>query len=70
MPGGLDGDERIDVPEELAELLPLAVASFVWLDDDPEKAQYYMSLYKDGIGTLRRFHPRELGSSYVTNGWA
>lgn len=70
MPGGLDDNEPLDLPEELTELLPLAVASFVWLDDDAEKAQYYLSLYKDGINTLRRFHPREAGSAYHTDGWA
>ena len=63
-------DDEIDVPAECTELLPLIVASYVWLDDEPERSQYYLSLYKDGINGLRRFAPRQISSSYETNGWA
>lgn len=70
VPSGDDKDEKIDIPSETEELLPLLVASYLWLDDDPEKAQYYLSLYKDGISTLRRFSPMHMDHAYVTNGWA
>ncbi len=67
---GEDPEELIDVAPECEELLPLLVAAYLWLDDEPDKAQYYMSLYKDGISTLRRFFPRYTGAEYRTNGWA
>jgi hypothetical protein len=70
LPAGTSQSEDIDVPEECAELLPLLVASYIWLDDEPERSQYYLSLYKDGINTLRRFAQRQVSASYESNGWA
>lgn len=70
MPGGYEDSEAIDVPNECAELLPLLVASYIWLDDDPDKADLYRALYRDGMGTLVRFMPKDTGSPYLTNGWA
>ena len=70
IPIGISPNEEIDVPTECTELLPLIVASYVWLDDDPERARYYLSLYKDGINGLRRFTARQISPSYETNGWA
>ena len=58
------------MPEETRELLPLLVASYLWLDDDPEKAEYYRALYADGINILRRNVFRRLDNVYKTNGWA
>lgn len=65
-----DRSSEIDMPEETRELLPLLVASYLWLDDDPEKAEYYRALYADGINTLRRNVFRRLDNVYKTNGWA
>lgn len=63
-------NERIDVSKECAALLPLLTASFLWLDDDPSKAQYYMSLYRDGIANIKRFSTIHINTEYRTNGWA
>lgn len=35
----------IDLDAEAAAMMPLLVAAYLWLDDEPEKAQYYMNLY-------------------------
>ena len=70
LPSGIDPDEKIDVPAECEQLLPLLVASYVWLEDSPDKAQYYLSLYRDGISTLRSFISRKGVSEYRTDGWA
>ena len=70
MPSGYEDDEPIDVPLECAELLPLLLASYIWLDDDPDKSDLYRALYRDGMGTLMRFMPKETGAPYLTNGWA
>lgn len=40
------GEEEIDIPSFASHLLPLLTASFVFLDDDEYKADYYMTLYR------------------------
>lgn len=35
----------IDLDEDLAALMPNLIAAYVWLDDEPEKSQYYYNLY-------------------------
>lgn len=46
--GEPEADETpIDLDEELCSLLPNLVAAYVWADDEPDKAQYYMSLYRE-----------------------
>lgn len=59
--GGAASDDEtvIDLDEELSTLLPLLVASFVWLDDDPERAEYYMAQYRARaaeVAALERNH--------------
>ncbi len=66
-------DREIDVPRELMAHLAILTAAFLWLDDDEEKARYYMELYREF--TEKRAIPRELTVSkageYVNaNGWA
>lgn len=65
-----DGNVKVDVSEECAGLLPLLTASFTWLDDDAQKAQYYMSLYRDSIANIKRFSTIQLDTGYRVNGWA
>ncbi len=67
---GEDGEEEIDISRECEELLPLLVASYLWLDDDSDKANYYMALYKDAMATIKVTNPRSVGAIYTTNGWA
>ena len=43
----------IDVPPCAAHLLPLLTASYLWLDDEPERSQYYMNLYRAGLSALK-----------------
>lgn len=40
-------EAEIELDEELAALLPLLVAAYVWADYEPEKAQYYLALYRE-----------------------
>lgn len=62
--------DNAEVPlrHDVLAILPILVASFVWLDDSPEKAQYYRALFERRIATV----PTE---RYVTNirdtkGWS
>ncbi len=38
-----------DIPRGCEHLLALLTASYLYLDDEPERAQYYLSLYRDGM---------------------
>ena len=49
-------DTKLELDEDLAALLPLLVASYVWVDDEPEKAQYYGALYKENAIEIERRH--------------
>ncbi len=64
-------DEQIDIAPELAGVLPLYTAAYIWLDDEPERAAHYMNLCREEAGLAlrerRRFespHPIE-----NLNGW-
>jgi hypothetical protein len=49
-----DDDTVIDLDADLAALMPVLVASYVWMDDEPEKAQYYLALYQEQAAELER----------------
>ena len=67
---GDDGNAVIDISDECAPMLPLLTASFLWLDDDAAKAQYYMSLYRDLVANVRRYSTNKIDTAYRANGWA
>lgn len=68
---GLGPDDEIKIDRELIHLIPLLAASYVWLEDDADKAQYYMSLYRDGMAALKVYDTRCLDTAYTdTTGWA
>ena len=64
-------DEELDLPVEAETLLPLLVASYMWLDDDREKAEYYLNAYREEMALIRRYISPAAGRGYdVPNGWA
>ena len=60
----------IDLDEDLCALLPLLIASYVWAEDEAEKAEYYLSLYRERATDIER---RILSTKPATirnkNGW-
>ncbi len=40
-------DTVIDLDDELASLLPNLIAAYVWVDDEPTLAEYYLTLYRE-----------------------
>lgn len=60
----------IDLSKECEPMLPLLTASFMWLDDDAAKSQYYMGLYRDMIANVRRYSTNKIDTEYRVNGWA
>ena len=49
---GMETGETIDLNDELCALLPNLVASYIWVDDEPDKAQYYLSLYREQVAEI------------------
>ena len=66
-----DGEEELMLPGGTEHLIGLLVAAYVWLDEDADKAQYYMSLYKDALSALRFYDRSVINNDYhETLGWA
>ena len=64
-------DVELNVPAELESLVPLLTAAYVWLDDSPDKAQYYMSLYRDGMSGVKLYTRRGVDTKITdVTGWA
>ena len=62
--------ETIDLDEELCSALPLLVASYVWLEDEPERAAYYKSLYNERISEIsQNKRDYKVTKTINTNGW-
>lgn len=60
----------LDLDEDLCALLPNLIASYIWLEDEPDKAQYYMSLYKESaIDIERRMRNTTPIQIKSCNGW-
>ncbi len=52
--GVYDDREEIPLDDDLSELVPLLVASFVWLEDDASKAARYDSLYRAAAANIEK----------------
>lgn len=53
--GDVTNDENtVDLDEELCSLLPVLIAAYVWIDDEPEKSEYYMNLYRERANDIER----------------
>lgn len=63
-------DTEIDISAELCPLLPLLVAHFLWLDDQPDKAKEYLSKYESLSKEIKEGRrPRGAGRYLDTNRW-
>lgn len=66
-----DGEKEIDIPPYATHLLPLLTASFVLFDDDEEKADYYMSVYRNEAAKIRHLYSLSQNNTYTdVTGWA
>ena len=64
-------DAPIDIPDEYEPLLPLLTASYILLDTDTEKAEFYRSAYLKAAEELRGIcHSRAVGNYANVDGWA
>ncbi len=66
-----DTAKDIDIPRYAEHLLPILTAAYLWLDDDSEKAEYYMSIYKSEMRELcSGIHGRTGNGYHDVTGWA
>lgn len=65
-----NNNDPIDLDEEMCTLLPLLVASYVFLEDEPERSTYYKSLFNERVAEIQA-HKRDYKVKKVinTNGW-
>ncbi|MBQ1244146.1 MAG: hypothetical protein IIX94_00190 [Clostridia bacterium] len=65
-----EGDE-VDLDEDICQILPLLIASYVWLDDEEEKSALYRNLFfREAEGIARFGGNASSGScSYLLEGW-
>ena len=60
----------IDLDEDLCQLLPLLVAHYLLLDEEPEKATQYLTLYREQYALARNNRVINNGADYYSvNGW-
>lgn len=65
-----ENDTPIDLDEDLCAILPLLVAAYIWVDDEPEKAQYYLTLYRDRAAEVAsQAYPTAPVSIVSVDGW-
>ena len=66
----INNEAEIDLDDDLVSLMPLLVASYLWLDEEPEKAQYYLTLYREGVNLIKNDIRDMSPTTITTNGWA
>ena len=65
-----DNNDVIDLDEELCTLLPILIASYVWVEDEPSMAEYYLSLYRErAMDIERRIRNATPVAIKNANGW-
>ena len=71
VPEYVNEDETvIDLDEELCTLLPLLIAYYIWVDDEPEKSEYYLTLYRERVVDFERRIKKTAPIAYNDiNGW-
>ncbi len=64
-----DGATELPLDSDLVSLLPELIASLIWLDDSPEKAQYYAAVYQRGYARIAAREREGAGVVLCPNGW-
>lgn len=68
---GDDEEMELELDEDICQILPLLVASYVWLEDEEEKAEKYKSLFYAEASMIQDFSHKSHSSGYNTSeGWS
>ena len=67
----LDSSAEIDIPEALRAALPLLIAYYMLLEEEPESAAEYLSRYRESLAAIDKISYEGTVFGYTdTNGWA
>ena len=64
-----EDDAVIDLDEELCSLLVLITGVYIWCDDEPEKAEYYLNLYRERAAEIAAQERNKRPVRYNRCGW-
>ncbi len=65
-----DTECELDISKECEHLLPLLTAAYLLSDDNAELSAYYMSLYRDGMASVKLYNRASpIGSYNDVTGW-
>lgn len=64
-----DKETEIDLDFEVAAIFPYLIASYVWVDDEPAKAQYYRVMYDERAYEIKNRYAVQTPIKLKHNGW-
>ncbi len=63
-------DIDIDIAPEYEDLIPLCMAYYVWLEDEPNKAAFFLARFNEAASLARQSHRRPGSDTVISyNGW-
>lgn len=63
-------DVDIDIAPEYEDLVPLCMAYYVWLEDEPNKAAFFLARFNEAASLARQSHRRPGSDTVISyNGW-
>ncbi len=65
-------NDEIDLDEDICQILPLLIASYVWLDDEEEKSALYRNLFYREAESISKFGKGASSDSFayfLDGGW-
>ena len=63
-------DVDIDIAPEYEDLIPLCMAYYVWLEDEPNKAAFFLARFNEAASLARQSHRRPGSDTVISyNGW-
>lgn len=63
-------DTDIDIAPQYEDLVPLCMAYYVWLEDEPNKAAFFLSRFNEAAALARQVQKRPGSDAVISyNGW-
>ena len=62
-------DVDIDIAPEYEDLLPLCMAYYVWLEDEPNKASFFLARFNEMAALAAQQWHANGGNAVISNGW-
>lgn len=61
--------QQIDLEDDLCAILPNLIASYVYAEDEPQLAEYYLALYNQQAAVIEQKTRSYAPARIITNGW-